>query len=112
MYYGESIIDDDCHDRIDIHVRAKVTKRGSDLIVDLSETDAQTTGFINSSYANTRSAVAMALAFLIEPHTPKNAGTFRPLTVLAKQGTLVWPNRPPRPRCARATPDKTSPKRS
>ena len=96
VYYGESVIDDDGHGRIDIHVRAKVTKQGSDLIVDLSETDAQTTGFINSSYANTRSAVAMALAFLIEPDTPKNAGTFRPLTVLAKQGTLVWPN-PPAP---------------
>jgi N-methylhydantoinase B len=96
VYYGESVIDDDGHDRSDIHVRAKVTKKGSELIVDLSETDAQTTGFINSSYANTRSAVAMALAFLIEPDTPKNAGTFRPLTVLAKQGTLVWPN-PPAP---------------
>ena len=94
VYFGESVIDDDGHDRTDIHVRAKVTKRGSDLIVDLTETDVQTTGFINSSYANTRSAVAMALAFLIEPDTPKNAGTFRPLTVLTKPGTLVRPNLP------------------
>ena len=37
------------------------------------------TGFINSSYPNTMSAVHMALAYLIDPRTPKNEGTFRPV---------------------------------
>jgi N-methylhydantoinase B len=96
VFFGESVLEDDGHNRTNIHIRAKVTKKGSELIVDLSETDPQTTGFVNSSYANTRSAVVMALAFLIDPTTPKNAGTVRPLTVIAKQGTVVWPN-PPAP---------------
>jgi N-methylhydantoinase B len=43
-----------------------------------------------------RSAVAMALAYLIDPETPKNDGTFRPLTVVAKAGTVVWAS-PPAP---------------
>jgi N-methylhydantoinase B len=39
-----------------------------------------------------QSAVAVALAYLIDPHTPKNDGAFRPLTVIAKPGTVVWAN--------------------
>ena len=54
------------------------------------------TGFVNSSYPNMRSAVAMALAYLIDPDTPKNDGTFRPLEVIAKAGTVVWANPPAR----------------
>jgi N-methylhydantoinase B len=94
VYRGEAVLDDDGHGRRDIHVRAKVTKRGSDLTVDLTASDPQVTGFINSSYANMRSAVAMALAYLIDPETPKNDGTFRPLRVLAREGTVVWAKAP------------------
>ena len=94
VYRGEAVLDDDGHGYRDIHVRAKVTKRGSDLTVDLSGSDPQVVGFINSSYANMRSAVAMALAYLIDPETPKNDGTFRPLKVMAREGTVVWAKAP------------------
>jgi N-methylhydantoinase B len=96
VYRGEAVLDDDGHRYQDIHVRATVTKRGSDLTVDLSDSHPQVVGFVNSSYANMRSAVAMALAYLIDPHTPKNDGTFRPLKVIAREGTVVWAN-PPAP---------------
>ena len=91
VYYGEAVLDDDGHGREDIHIRAKVTKRGSDLEVDLSDSDPQTTGFVNSSYPNMRSAVVVALAYLIDPLTPKNDGAFRPVSVIAREGTVVWP---------------------
>src|SRR5512145_3200930 len=90
VYRGEAVLDDDGHKYQDVHVRATVTKRGSDLTVDLSDSHPQVVGFVNSSYANMRSAVAMALAYLIDPHTPKNDGTFRPLKVIAREGTVVW----------------------
>jgi N-methylhydantoinase B len=96
VYRGLSILDDDGHGITDIHIRATVTKRGDGLVVDLTECDPQVIGFVNSSYPNTMSAVHMALAYLIEPRTPKNEGTFRPVTVKAKQGTVVWPH-PPAP---------------
>jgi N-methylhydantoinase B len=96
VYRGEAVLDDDGHGFRDIYIRAKVTKRGSDLTVDLSDSHRQVIGFVNSSYPNMRSAVAMALAYLIDPETPKNDGTFRPLTVIAKAGTVVWAN-PPAP---------------
>jgi len=90
VYHGAAILDDDGHGARDIHIRAKVTKRGSDLEVDLSESDPQVAGFVNSSYPNMRSAVVVALAYLIDPQTPKNDGAFRPVTVIAKEGTVVW----------------------
>jgi len=96
IYSGEAILDDDGHGANDIRVKATVTKQDSNLTVDLSDSHPQVTGFVNSSYANMRSAVAMALAYLIDPETPKNDGTFRPLTVVAREGTVVWAN-PPAP---------------
>ena len=96
VYRGESILDDDGHGITDIHLRATVTKRGDDLTIDLTDCHAQVIGFVNSSFPNTMSAVHMALAYLIDPDIPKNGGTFRPVTVIAKQGTIVWPF-PPAP---------------
>ena len=70
VYYGEAMIDDDGHRFKDIHIRAKVTKRGSGLEVDLTDCHEEVDGFINSAYPNTRSAVVVALSYLIDPETP------------------------------------------
>jgi len=96
VYRGLSVLDDDGHGIEDIALRATVTKKGDGLIVDLTECDPQVIGFVNSSYPNTVSAVHMALAYLIDPRIPKNEGTFRPVEIKAKQGTIVWPH-PPAP---------------
>ncbi len=90
VYKGEAFLDDDGHGRSDVAIRATVTVSGSDVEVDLTESDAQSKGFVNSSYANMRSAVAMAIAYLIDPETPKNHGSQRPVSVKAKRGTIVW----------------------
>ncbi|MBI4220767.1 MAG: hydantoinase B/oxoprolinase family protein [Chloroflexi bacterium] len=96
VFRGESVLDDDGHGTQDIHIRAKVTKEADSLLVDLTGSDPQVRGFVNSSYPNMMSAVHMALCYLIEPDTPKNSGTFRPVRVVARQGTVVWPF-PPAP---------------
>src|SRR5216684_2771309 len=92
IYKGEAVLDDDGHKFKDVHIRATVTKKGSDLKIDLSDSHEQVIGFVNSSFPNMQSAVAVALSYLIDPHTPKNDGTFRPLEVIAKPGTIVWAN--------------------
>jgi N-methylhydantoinase B len=96
VFYGEAFLDDDGHGRSDIRIAAKVTKKGSDVEVDLSSSDPQSTSFVNSSHANMQAAVAMAFAYLIDADIPKNTGALRPLKVIAKQGTIVWadPGRP------------------
>jgi len=93
-YQGESIMDDDGHGIENIHVRATVTVDGDNISVDLSDSDPQVKGFVNSSYANTISAVHYAIAYLIEPQTPKNTGTFRPIDVTTREGTVVHPYAP------------------
>jgi N-methylhydantoinase B len=90
VFHGEAVLDDDGHGREDIRIRAKVTKQGSDIEVDLTGSDPQTTSFVNSSHANMQAAVAMAFAYLIDPDVPKNSGALRPLKVVARQGTIVW----------------------
>ncbi|SPP98313.1 hydantoinase B/oxoprolinase family protein [Bradyrhizobium vignae] len=96
VFYGEAFLDDDGHGRNDIRIGARVTKTGSQIEVDLSESDPQSTSFVNSSHANMQAAVVMAFAYLIDADIPKNDGALRPLKVVAKQGTIVWadPGRP------------------
>ena len=96
VYQGVAHLDDDGTGRENIAVRAKITVKGDGLEIDLSETDPQSERFVNSSNANTRAAVAMAFAYLIDADIPKNDGAFRPLDVKLKPGTLVCPD-PTRP---------------
>jgi N-methylhydantoinase B len=90
VYEGTAWLDDDGFGTTDIAVRAKITKQGSGLTIDLSESDPQVISFVNSSHANTQSAVAMAFAFLLDADIAKNEGAFRPVTVILKEGTIVW----------------------
>jgi len=90
VFHGEAFLDDDGYGLNDIRIAAKVTKKGSDIEIDLSDSDPQSTSFVNSSHANMQSAVVMAFAYLIDADIPKNAGAIRPLKVIAKQGTVVW----------------------
>src|SRR6202011_4766353 len=96
VFFGEAFLDDDGRGNTDIRIAAKVTKLGSNIEVDLCESDPQVSSFVNSSHANMHAAVVMAFAYLIDPDTPKNPGALRPLTVVAKQGSIVWadPGRP------------------
>jgi N-methylhydantoinase B len=96
VYRGVTVLDDDGHGATDIPIRATVTKKGDALTIDLSASAPQVTGFVNSALPNTMSAVHMAFAYLIDPRTPKNSGTFRPVKVILKPGTIVHPN-PPAP---------------
>jgi N-methylhydantoinase B len=45
VFEGEAVLDDDGHGREDIRVVARVTKQGSDVEVDLTGSDPQTTSF-------------------------------------------------------------------
>ena len=60
------------------------------MTVDLTGSDPQSRGFVNSSHANMQSAVTMAFAYLLDPDCPRNEGAFRPLRVVARPGTIVW----------------------
>ena len=90
VYEGAAWLDDDGFDRRDIRIHARCTIAGSDLTIDLSGSDPQVRGFVNSSHANMISAATMAFAFLLDPDQPRNDGAFRPLHIEARPGTVVW----------------------
>lgn len=96
-YYGESATD---HDGVDfdtpVWVRVKLTIKDDTITVDWSDSDAQTKGFVNSSFANTYS-LSMAFSFLYgdtnlsEYH---NWGSMQPFTVIAPEGSVCNPKYP------------------
>ncbi len=91
-YHGEALLDDDGRGNDDIAIRAKVTVAGSGLTVDLTQSDPEVESFVNSSLANTRSAVLVAISVLLDPDTPKNEGVARAVEIVTKPGTIVNPN--------------------
>lgn len=92
VYEGTAWLDDDGRGNDDVAIHAVVTIAGSDVTVDLTGSAPQVESFLNSSAANTRSAVSVAIAFLLDPDIPKNEGVSRPITVLTKPGTIVDPH--------------------
>ena len=95
-YRAEERYDTDCFEPMDIPIRARLTKSGDELTVDFTGTNTQIRGFKNSSLANTYSAVYAGLASFFEADLPRNEGTFRSVTIIAPEGTLVNA-RPPAP---------------
>ena len=88
--------DDDCFGPADITLRMALTITGDEVTVDFAGTDPQIRGFKNSGWVNTWSAVSMGLASYFEPDLPRNEGTFRGVTMLAPEGSVVNA-RPPAP---------------
>lgn len=87
---GEAVLDDDGHGRENITIRATCTKQGGSLTVDLTASDDEAVGIVNSSYPNMYSACCMAFAYLLDADLSKNEGAFRPLKVIAREGSIVW----------------------
>ena len=98
VYRGESLVDDDGFDNKLVPIRAKVTIEGDSMIIDLGESSPQVTGFINSSYANTRSLTHAAIMYLAPTDVARNEGSARAVQVIAPKGLVVNAN-PPAPVC-------------
>jgi N-methylhydantoinase A len=96
VYRGEDHTDNDCFRKVDVAVRVTLTVVGDELTVDFTGTDPQIAGFKNSSLANTYSAVYLALSSFFDADIPRNEATYRCVTLVAPEGTIVNA-RPPAP---------------
>ena len=96
IYYGEDHSDNDCFQKMDIAIRVTLTVKGDDMVVDFSQSDPQILGFKNSSLANTYSSVYLAIASFFDTSIPRNEGTYRCVTIIAPEGSIVNA-RPPAP---------------
>jgi N-methylhydantoinase B len=75
-------------------VRATVKIRASEIIFDFTGSSPQVDYFVNSSYANTCSAVYVAFATAVSAEIPRNDGFFLPVKIVAPKGTVVNPSKP------------------
>ena len=80
---GDGVTDDD------ISIRATVTVEGDSMTMDLTETADAVAGNINCPLPVTRSACYFALRVLLPKDIPANAGTYVPLQIEAREGSLV-----------------------
>jgi N-methylhydantoinase B len=70
-----------------IVLRARVS--GDELTLDFTGTDDQHEGNLNCPLAVTRSACYFAVRVLTDPDVPANAGAYRPIAVIAPEGSLL-----------------------
>ncbi|MFQ5828807.1 MAG: hydantoinase B/oxoprolinase family protein [Candidatus Methylomirabilia bacterium] len=95
-YAWEDVLDDDGIEDRAVRLRATVTVSGSNLSVDFTGTDAQVHGPINCMVGMTLGTVYYVMVAVLDSQIPKNYGCYKPIRVIAPEGTLVNP-RPPAP---------------
>jgi N-methylhydantoinase B len=73
----------------DLELRLRVTVEGDGLTLDFTGSAAQHGGNLNCPLAVTLSACYFALRVLTDPDVPPCEGAYRPLTVIAPEGSLL-----------------------
>jgi N-methylhydantoinase B len=95
VYAFADSLDDDGAGTSDVGIRVCVTIDGDRAIVDFSDSDDEVAGPLNAVYAVTLSAVVYAFRLLLPEDAPTNHGLYAPLTVIARDGSVLNA-RPPR----------------
>jgi N-methylhydantoinase B len=94
VYSAEGSLDNDGVTDDQVWIRMRVTVAGESMHIDLTETDDQVSGSINCGRAQALSAARVAFRRLINPDRPVTGGTFAPLTLDVREGSLLAAQRP------------------
>lgn len=86
-------IDSDDHDG-GLHFELALTIRGDEILVDYTGTSPQVNRAVNSVYNCTYAYTCYSLKCALDPHTPNNDGSFRPVRVEAPEGCVLNPRYP------------------
>jgi N-methylhydantoinase B len=73
----------------DLRIALRATVTADALTLDFGGTDPQHDGNLNCPLAVTRSACYFAVRVLTDPDIPANAGAYRPIEVIAPEGSLL-----------------------
>ena len=75
-----------------LKIHAKLIVSGGDLIVDISDTDPQSDGFVNAGYGAVAGQIGANVLLGLAYDVPTNAGILRPISiVLPGEGTMLNP---------------------
>jgi N-methylhydantoinase B len=88
-YRFDDCMDDDGQGNGPLPIVVTITVSGDDARIDFTGTCDQVPGSVNAIYAITLSAVMYCFRVIVPFPIPSNAGTIRPLDVVAPEGTLV-----------------------
>ena len=93
-YSFTDYLDDDGIDPDPIPIAVTITITGDQMTVDFTGSSAQVRGGINCPLSFTQSTVYACVRCLMGADVPNNGGYFRPITVIAPEGTIVNPLAP------------------
>ncbi len=77
-----------------VKIHVKLTVKGDEIIADYTGTSPQMGGALHTNYWFTASLTYAALRAVMPPDTPNNVGFYRPITVIAPEGSWVNPRFP------------------
>ncbi|HJM94278.1 MAG: hydantoinase B/oxoprolinase family protein [Alphaproteobacteria bacterium] len=93
-YHGEDALDGQTLDGPQPMVRARVTIKGDEAVVDLSESDDQVSWPVNCPVASTHSAAMTVFGQIAGSNVPTNDGTYRPIEIRTRKGSILDPLHP------------------
>ncbi|HEY1362555.1 MAG TPA: hydantoinase B/oxoprolinase family protein [Xanthobacteraceae bacterium] len=70
-------------------IRVTITVEGKRIRFDYSESDPQTSGFVNGTYTSSASATILTLLQMVNPDIPHNEGMLEPIEIVIPQGTIL-----------------------
>src|SRR5882762_7191570 len=85
--YGAAVVDEP------LTIKMKITKKGEELLFDMTGSSPPCRGPMNSVIATTKSAIYLAIKHVF-PDVPINAGTFEPLKIVEPAGTFLYAKYP------------------
>ncbi len=93
-YEFEDWIDDDGLTEAPIRIHAAIDIAGEEMVVDLTGCGPQALGPVNATLASSSSAVSYAVMACADEPIPANAGCYRPVRVVATEGSIVHARHP------------------
>ena len=90
VYEAEEGIDcDGVDDSVEYRIKVRITKAAHRMELDFSGTSPQARTSINAGILDTKTAVGVALKFLIDPGTPFTSGAYRDIDIVLPAGTFI-----------------------
>jgi N-methylhydantoinase B len=93
-YYAEFSMDNDGINDEPVTFRVNVIVEDEEITIDYTGTDPQAQGSKNCTLATTYSGTNVAVLWALSGSIPRNSGGFRPIKIIAPEGTLVNPLHP------------------
>jgi N-methylhydantoinase B len=89
-YRAEDVLENDANGQLaDVRLRVEATIRGDELVLDFTGSAPEMEGNLNCPLSVTKSAAFFAVRVLTDPEAPPSAGAYRPIDVLAPEGSIL-----------------------